>query len=566
MRSAVAQALAAASLLAFGCQRPPPPRGDAPPTSSAARPSAPASAIPGDRELVLLATAELRGTPEPCGCQSDPLGDVARVAGLLRQAQAQTAGHGGALLLDAGGLRYDAEPIRPERAPQAELKAEFLEHTWQSLGVVVGLGDEDFARGREHVPATRLCANVSGPPLVAQTVRDVGGVRVGLFGVMGADLLDAARQQALGVTVSDPIEAARQAAPRLRAEGAEVVVALAHLSLPEARRLARAVPGIDVVVAGAGVDAGSEPQQVERGDGEPGAVLLQPAEQGQKVARLALHLQGGVLSTRLLPGPEARKREAASVARRIEAVEAQLVKLVADTAADPSFVSTKRAEAERLRVQRAQLDGPAPLPSGSYALGELVPIRRKLARDPALADAMKALDARIGEANRAAAEHIPVPPAPPGTAHYVGIEECELCHAKAVKQWKGTVHARAWDELRAVDKQWSYDCISCHVTGYGRPGGSAMAHVDGLQDVQCEVCHGPASKHADAPRKFKLTMPDEGTCKGCHTPEHSDTFQLQAYLRDVLGPGHGERARARLGDGPTGHELRRHAQDQARME
>ena len=45
-------------------------------------------------------------------------------------------------------------------------------------------------------------------------------------------------------------------------------------------------------------------------------------------------------------------------------------------------------------------------------------------------------------------------------------------------------------------------------------------------------------------------------CLQCHTPEHSDTFEYAAYLRDVLSPEHGPEQRAALGEGPTGHELR----------
>jgi hypothetical protein len=45
-------------------------------------------------------------------------------------------------------------------------------------------------------------------------------------------------------------------------------------------------------------------------------------------------------------------------------------------------------------------------------------------------------------------------------------------------------------------------------------------------------------------------------CLECHTPEHSDTFDYGAYLRDILGEGHGAPERAKLGAGPTGHELR----------
>ena len=144
------------------------------------------------------------------------------------------------------------------------------------------------------------------------------------------------------------------------------------------------------------------------------------------------------------------------------------------------------------------------------------------------------------------------------------MDECALCHEEAVTMWKGTVHARAWKQLVDVDKQWSYDCIKCHVTGYGLAGGTAMGHVDGLTDVQCEVCHGPGSLHADRPKKFKLGHPKEIDCKVCHTRDHSDTFDFVPYLRDVLGPGHGAKRRAALGDGPTGAALRHAAEASAR--
>jgi hypothetical protein len=74
------------------------------------------------------------------------------------------------------------------------------------------------------------------------------------------------------------------------------------------------------------------------------------------------------------------------------------------------------------------------------------------------------------------------------------------------------------------------------------------------------VCHGPGSLHvADGGADTKLIqlVPTADLCAGeCHTAEHSDTFDYVPYLRDVLGKGHGEAARAKLGDGPTGAELR----------
>jgi hypothetical protein len=72
--------------------------------------------------------------------------------------------------------------------------------------------------------------------------------------------------------------------------------------------------------------------------------------------------------------------------------------------------------------------------------------------------------------------------------------------------------------------------------------------------------HGPGSTHVaaegleDPPAVSRATP--ASTCTTCHTEQHSDTFQYEAYLRDILGPGHGAPARTKLGDGPTGHTLR----------
>jgi hypothetical protein len=273
------------------------------------------------------------------------------------------------------------------------------------------------------------------------------------------------------------------------------------------------------------------------------------------------------VSTRLYDGAEARARELGRLRRKLDAVSRELDHLGADPAADPDYLRTKRSERERLDGERRRLESaPIGAPAGSYAIAALVPVKRRIARDDKLVAAMRELDARIGESNRAAAEKVPAPAAAPGEARFVGVEECELCHAAAVKLWKGTVHAHAWEILVDANKQWSYDCIGCHVTGYGRAGGSAMAHVDGLTAVQCENCHGPGSLHADRPKQVHLELPTERTCKECHTREHSDTFDYQPYLRDVLGPGHGEKRRAALGAGVTGHELRHGALERARMD
>ena len=203
---------------------------------------------------------------------------------------------------------------------------------------------------------------------------------------------------------------------------------------------------------------------------------------------------------------------------------------------------------------------------GSYFVNQLVPIRRNLPRDPALVVSMRALDQAVGAANLRVAE--PPPPAEPGRAHFSGAASCVRCHKAAARFCKATAHAHAWRTLQTVGKTAHDDCVSCHVTGYGEVGGSSVGFSKGLQNVQCEACHGPGSIHVEKrglekPLAVQTRTPDS-VCTRCHNEKHSDTFQYEAYLRDIIGPGHGEDARDKLGDGPTAKVLRRAAAKRAR--
>ena len=187
-------------------------------------------------------------------------------------------------------------------------------------------------------------------------------------------------------------------------------------------------------------------------------------------------------------------------------------------------------------------------------------MRHVIPRDPGVEAELTQLAKTIGETNFAAAKHAAGARRRGGRADLRGRRRrASKCHKPAVAFWKKTVHASAWKTLVEVDKQYHYDCIGCHVTGWEKPGGSNLGTVEkrGLVDVQCETCHGPGSKHVaedglDEPRTIVTKPPDRFCADNCHTKEHSDTFALVPYLRDILGKGHGEKARAALGNGTDG--------------
>jgi hypothetical protein len=498
--------------------------------------------------VTIVATAEVKGTPEPCGCTSDPLGDVARVATLAKDG----------LWVDAGSLSYDHEQASPERRAQADATAAALGRIY--AGAEVGLGADDLVRGPTHVSPARHACNLrgGGVPTVAPRVRVVQGVRVGVFGVATPARLP-------GLKASPPVPAATKAVAQLRKQGAQLIVALCGMDRPETRALVRAVPGIDVAVIGAEVGDGLvEPEAV--GD----SFLVAPADQARYAAKLEIEWRTpGKLAW--FGGETAQKRQLDKSTARIGELQKQLAEWKKDPTADAQFVQARQTELDQLLKEHAAL-AQAKLvpPTGNWFSYALVPVTHKIARDPGVAKELTKLAHDIGQANFRAARDVPAPPAEPGEPTYVGVTACASCHKAAVDFWKQTVHAQAWKTLVDVDKQYNFDCIRCHVTGWETPGGVNLGTAEkrGLVDVQCEVCHGPGSIHVkEAGLEDKRTLvrrpPDDFCVSRCHTKEHSDTFALVPYLRDILGKGHGEKARAQLGDGVTGHELRKRALEAA---
>ena len=84
------------------------------------------------------------------------------------------------------------------------------------------------------------------------------------------------------------------------------------------------------------------------------------------------------------------------------------------------------------------------------------------------------------------------------------------------------------------------ECISCHVTGYGKAGGSILGNTKDREDVQCEACHGPGSIHVETEDpKDILAVPTEAVCVTCHNAHHSPKFDFKVWRKRIMVPGHG---------------------------
>lgn len=146
-------------------------------------------------------------------------------------------------------------------------------------------------------------------------------------------------------------------------------------------------------------------------------------------------------------------------------------------------------------------------------------------------------------------------------AKYVGTTTCKKCHIKEWKSWSLTSMANAFDLLKpgtaveakkasGLDPETDYtknvDCVPCHVTGFGKPGGFVdLETTPEMAGVGCENCHGPGGTYtqdgymtfankeyhkADLVAVGLVDHVGPAQCNVCHNP--ASPFVVEGYKFD----------------------------------
>lgn len=513
-------------------------------------PSGDPQAVSGKPTLRLYAVSSVAGAIEPCGCSKDQLGGFDHAAAFI---DAEKATVPDAWMVSAGPLFFMDPALAADDRQQTLWKAEGIANAAKHMNLLAftpGLNDwaagpETLAKLRDATGAALLAGNLEGVPGAAPTlVREVSGIKVGFFGL--ADPKDRVGRTPDGLSTRPAAEAAKTAIDDLTKQGARILVGLAALPRGEALRLADNFPQISVLVLGKPAESG------DINDAPKPPVLLGST----LVVETSNHLQTvGVVDLYVAPGEKkegpitfqdaggvARAEELLTLAARIRDLEQKINGWEGNKDIKAEDVAARKADLEKLRADKAKLESTSAPVSGSFFKYRLVEVRDNLGVDKEVHDQMAAFYKRVNEHNKTAfADRKPQPPEP-GKAGYVGIDACTDCHDEERKVWDSTKHAHAYSTLQKDFKEYNLDCVSCHVTGYGKPGGSTVTHNEKLQAVQCETCHGPGSLHVKDPDKKGLIVlkPEPATCVSeCHHPPHVEGFDAAEKMKLILGKGHG---------------------------
>jgi Cytochrome c554 and c-prime len=525
------------------------------------RPSgAPANVVPpesadagdvGSPTLRLYLLTDLAGALEPCGCTKDQLGGLDHFGAWVKREGDRAPA---SLIAAAGPLFFLDDTLDKERADQDRIKAETIARVLHGLGFAAfapGMndwvdGDAGLAKLAGASGAGAIVGANDTPPFVRHLVRDVGGVKIGFVGVGQSP---PGRSPGAAANVEQSVEREVEA---VKQQGANVIVALAAVGRGEAKRIADAVPELTAVVVGSPTARGdgntSAPPPERVGD----VLVVQAANHLQSVAVLDLYVRETAEDGRLLKFADAtglevaRKRE--DLARRADDLHVKIAAWQKDPGVAPADLDARRRDLAALEKERDALAANPPIAAparGSFFRYALQEVRDSLGKDPSIDAAMLAYYKAVDEHNRILfAGRLP-PPHGPGQPVYVGADVCTTCHAPARAVWNRTGHAHAYATLSSQFKEYNLECVGCHVTGYERPGGSTVTHVDRLRDVQCEVCHGPGSKHVISPLDPAtiIARPQPDACLTCHHAPHVEGFDPVAKMHEILGPGHGMAAR-----------------------
>ena len=379
-------------------------------------------------------------------------------------------------LVDGGDWLFSLGRLHPNPLLQQQMlqKALLLIDAYNLFGTqAAAVGEHDLALGldrlvefQQRMKFPLLCANLKDAtgqsPFAASTIVTSQGRKVLIVGAMRVPPQRFIDKHCAGATFSDPYPAIL-AEIEAHNDEVDLCVVLGHINRADVDRLAAEVPGVDVVVE-PNSNQGSENTWIKdeiKTTLHEGTVLLKPSGQGSELSRADLWFRDK---------------------------------------AKPWF---------------SIWDEDAPAGSNIADLST-VALAPHIGRHPAMEKIVQDFLATTRYKTPIDEQKMTFKP----SSQFLGSVTCAVCHPQQTAFWKKTAHGRAYATLEHSGDQFRYDCMPCHVTGYGET--FVDAHQPGRwKDVQCESCHGQNPRHPSHPQSFPWPAVQDNNCWACHNPSET---------------------------------------------
>lgn len=387
------------------------------------------------------------------------------------------------LLVDSGGSFVNDRTPHGEPRSDAVARNEWVlkaesRYNYDAMNLSVNelrsmtrfLNKDDFASRSASLPILSrvVSANVvdeSGQRITPQpflvrglTTADGKPARVAFVG-----LCEMTQDTPAGTKVTDPIAAAKRVLPEARSK-ADIVIALAHLNAADAARLAREVPGFDVIISGTG-DMFTPPIRMNET-----LIAFTPNES---------RFLGELRFYRNAQGKFSVRERFISLDIGV-GEDAATLKLVADAREGriATVQATEKSFYNRLNIEKTRPKWDA----ATY---------------------------------KPAADEPPV---------YISSQNCYKCHAEQYLKWANSKHTKATDDLIFKKDEADASCFQCHSTGAKKA--DDVPQLDAVQCEQCHG-PGSLHAIKPMKGYGKVTD-IKTSCMACHTAQTSPKFDFQA--------------------------------------
>lgn len=225
------------------------------------------------------------------------VGGMDRLGSAIKQVRAKV-GADNVLLLDAGDTLGDTMIAD-------ETKGKAIVDVMNALGytaMVVGNHEPDFTAEtlKQRISEAKfpvLAANITEKgtgklftkPYIIQ---NVNGIRMGILGLAYPNTaLTTAKKNVSGLEYREAPPVAREYIPKMRKDGAQIVVVLSHYGLSADKKLAKQVPGIDIIVGG------HSHNRMTNALKEGNTLIVQAGAHGSDLGRLDVQVEKGKIVT-----------------------------------------------------------------------------------------------------------------------------------------------------------------------------------------------------------------------------------------------------------------------------
>ncbi|NDC25093.1 MAG: hypothetical protein EBZ49_13345, partial [Proteobacteria bacterium] len=229
-------------------------------------------------------SANRQGEIEPCGCKTNQIGGLNRMAEKIMAASKS----GDYLIVDSGDTFFSTPKLNENRKAQELLRARLIAKSYRQMGVAFTTpGDRDLAGGAAYY--SELLAESGASAVSANWVAKDSTLRLSPYQIWSRDglkILVTGLSAAEGVSpaIAEMVEPRRAMEGVLsvaKKEAVDFVLVLSHLGKETDEKLAEQFPGLFVFGAHS-MDSLSEPIAIGN------SFVLQPGTEGQQLGELQL--------------------------------------------------------------------------------------------------------------------------------------------------------------------------------------------------------------------------------------------------------------------------------------